>query len=53
MRSRRKPFADVETGQRSTIPVLLANIAYKIGRKLEWDSNNERFIGDAEANQYL
>jgi len=53
MRSRRKPFADVETGHRSTIPVLLANIAYKIKRKLKWDSDNERFIGDEEANQYL
>ena len=53
MRSRRKPFADVETGHRSTIPVLLANIAYKTKRKLKWDSDNERFIGDEEANQYL
>jgi hypothetical protein len=53
MRSRQKPFADVETGHRSTIPVLLANIAYKTKRKLKWDSDNERFIGDEEANQYL
>jgi predicted dehydrogenase len=53
MRSRRKPLADVETGQRSTIPVLVANIAYKTGRKLKWDSDSERFIGDEEANQYL
>ena len=53
MRSRRKPFADVETGHRSTIPVLLANMAYKTGRKLKWDSGNERFIGDPEADQYL
>jgi predicted dehydrogenase len=53
MRSRRKPFADVETGHRSTIPVLLANIAYKTLRKLKWDSDNERFIGDEEASQYL
>ena len=53
VRSRRKPFADVETGHRSTIPVLLANIAYKTGRKLKWDSDSERFIGDEEANQHL
>jgi hypothetical protein len=53
MRTRQKPFADVETGQRSTIPVLLANIAYKTGRKLKWDRENERFIGDEDANLYL
>jgi predicted dehydrogenase len=53
LRSRQKPLADVETGHRSTIPVLMANIAYRTGRKLKWDSGRERFIGDEEANQYL
>jgi Oxidoreductase family, C-terminal alpha/beta domain len=53
LRSRRRPFADVETGHKSTIPVLLANIAYKTGRKLKWDSQNEKFVGDEEANQHL
>jgi predicted dehydrogenase len=53
MRSRCKPFADVETGHRSTIPVLLANIAYKTRRKLTWGSDNERLIGEEEANSLL
>lgn len=53
LRSRGRPFADAETGHKSTIPVLLANIAYNTGRKLKWDSQNERFVGDEEANQYL
>ena len=53
LRSRRRPFADAETGHKSTIPVLLANIAYKTGRKLKWDSQNEKFVGDEEANQHL
>ena len=53
VKSRRKPLADVETGHKSTIPVLLANIAYKTGRKLKWDASNERFIGDEDADRYL
>jgi len=53
VKSRRKPLADVETGHKSTIPVLLANIAYKTGRKLKWDASNERFIGDRDADRYL
>jgi predicted dehydrogenase len=53
LRSRRRPFADVETGHRSTIPVLLANIAYKTGEKFKWDSQGERFVDNDPANQYL
>ncbi len=53
IRSRRRPAADVETGHKSTIPVLLANIAYRVGRKLKWDSKKEEFIDDKEASQYL
>ncbi|MEW5977862.1 MAG: Gfo/Idh/MocA family oxidoreductase [Acidobacteriota bacterium] len=53
MRSRRKPFADVETGHRSTIPVLLANIAYRTRRRLQWDFERESFVDDEAANRYL
>ena len=52
-KSRAKPFADVETGHKSTIPVLLANIAYKVNRKLRWDGALERFIDDPEADRLL
>jgi predicted dehydrogenase len=52
-KDRRRPLADVDTGHKSSIPVLLANIAYKTGRKLKWDSGQEQFVGDQEANSYL
>jgi len=31
----------------------LGNIAYKTGRRLYWDAENSRFIGDEDANGYL
>lgn len=52
-KNRRKPFADVGTGHRSSVPVLLANIAYKTGRKLKWDANQEHFADDAQADTFL
>jgi predicted dehydrogenase len=52
-KNRRKPFADAETGHRSSIPVLLANIAYKTGRKLKWDASQEHFVDDPQANTFL
>jgi predicted dehydrogenase len=32
---------------------LLANIAYRTGRRLAWDDANERIVGDKGADQYL
>jgi len=32
---------------------LLANIAYRTGRRLTWDDAHERIVGDKEANKYL
>ena len=52
-KSRKKPFADVETGLKSTIPTLIANIALKTGRKLHWDAVKERFVNDPEADNLL
>jgi len=51
--SRRRPAAEIEQGVRSTIAVLLAGIALKVGRKLHWDGQAERFIGDPQADRYL
>jgi predicted dehydrogenase len=52
----RKPSdlnADVEVGHCSAALCHLANIATRIGRRLRFDTEQERFIGDAEANAYL
>ncbi|MBI4325838.1 MAG: Gfo/Idh/MocA family oxidoreductase [Chloroflexi bacterium] len=53
LRSRRRPVADVEIGARSVTVCHLANLAYWYHRKLRWDPQNWRFVGDDEANQWL
>ena len=44
---------DIEIGHRSTNTCHLGNIAYKLGRKLDWDDETETFKGDKEANALL
>ncbi|HPO14434.1 MAG TPA: Gfo/Idh/MocA family oxidoreductase [Candidatus Hydrogenedentes bacterium] len=54
VRSRRMPSADIETGYQSALLVHLANIGVRLGgRRLEFDSVTEKFIGDEEANALL
>jgi len=53
MESRGRPAADIEQGVRSTNAVLLAGIALKVGRKLVWDGERERFLHDEQANRHL
>ena len=42
-----------ETAHRSCSACLLSWIGMKLGRKLEWDWQKERFVNDAEANAML
>ncbi|MDO6516995.1 Gfo/Idh/MocA family protein [Zobellia uliginosa] len=44
-------IADVEIGHRSATVGNICNIAYQLGRTLEWDPSKEKFIGDKEANK--
>jgi hypothetical protein len=54
IRSRKRPSADVEDGHISAALCHMANISYRVGdRKLAFDSGNETFGGDNEANRYL
>ena len=53
VKSRELPNADVEIGHRSTSMSLIANISLAVGRRLEWDAENEKFINDDEANELL
>jgi predicted dehydrogenase len=53
IREKRKPVADIEEGYISTSSVILANMAMDLGRPLRWDSQNERVIGDDEAQKRL
>jgi predicted dehydrogenase len=53
LRSRERPIADIEIGHRSTNTCHLGNIAYKLGRRVEWDADTETFKNDSEANALL
>jgi len=53
VKSRALPTSDIEIAHRSTNTCHLGNIAYKLGRKLEWDAENERFKNDPEADALL
>ncbi|MBI4579895.1 MAG: Gfo/Idh/MocA family oxidoreductase [Planctomycetes bacterium] len=54
VRAGRQPdVGDVETGHRSTIPGHLANISFRVGRKVYWDPAAERIKSDDEANNLL
>jgi predicted dehydrogenase len=51
--SRGRPVADIEEGAVSTTACILANIAMKLGRTLEWDAEKGRVVGDEPANALL
>jgi len=53
IKTREKPNADVEIGHRSISVCHLANIVRMLGRRLHWNPDEERFVGDEEANTYL
>jgi predicted dehydrogenase len=52
-KSREQPICDVEIGHRSVSMCHLGVIALRLGRKLQWDPAQERFIGDNDANKWL
>jgi len=53
VRSGRQTENDLEIGHVSSIPGHLANISYRVGRKLRWDAEKEAIIGDEEASKHL
>lgn len=53
VKSRTQPESNLEYARRMTIPMHLGIISYRLGRKLNWNSNKEKFIDDSEANQLL
>lgn len=48
-----KPVADIEQAHISTASCIMANIAMKLGRTLEWDATKQQVVGDEEANRLL
>jgi myo-inositol 2-dehydrogenase/D-chiro-inositol 1-dehydrogenase len=53
IKSRNEPISPVEKGHRACTVCLVTHIAMKLGRKLFWDPDAERFINDAEADSML
>jgi predicted dehydrogenase len=49
IKSRELPICDVEIGHRSASVCHLANMAVRLGRKVQWDPAKEQVIGDEEA----
>ena len=53
IKEHRETAAPAEVGHRSTSICHLGNIAMMLKRKLRWDPQAERFIGDEQANHML
>lgn len=53
IQSGKEPISPIEMGHRACTVCLVSHIAMKIGRKLEWSPENERFVDDEEANSFL
>jgi predicted dehydrogenase len=53
VKSRKDPYFPVDIGHRVSTVCHLANIALKLGRKVKWDPEAERFIQDEQANAML
>jgi predicted dehydrogenase len=49
MDSRQAPRSDVEIGHNSMLACHLGNIAFRVGRRVQWDAKAERIVGDDEA----
>ena len=53
MKTREKPNCDVAIASNTAINAHMGNIAYKVGRKVYWDQNNNSFQNDKQANELI
>jgi hypothetical protein len=53
VKTREKPFRDIELAVNTVAVSHLCIIAYQLQRSLKWDSAKQEFPGDAEANRLL
>ena len=51
VKTREKPFRDIELAVNSVAVPHLGMIAYELKRSLKWDPAKQEFTGDAEANR--
>ena len=52
-RKRENLNAEIEIGARAAGIVHLANISYRLGRRVTWDDAAHKFVGDSEANKMI
>jgi predicted dehydrogenase len=53
VKDRSLPISDVYTHHRAMTTCHLANIAIRLGRKIEWDAEREEIVGDNQARSFL
>ncbi len=53
VKTREKPFRDIELAANTAVVSHLGNIAYQLKRSLKWDAARQEFPGDAEANRFI
>jgi hypothetical protein len=51
--SRKDPVEPVEAGHRTASLCHVANIVMRLRRKVRWDPQGQRIVGDEEADQML
>ena len=52
MKDRTDPISDVYSHHSAMTTCHLANIAIRLGRKIQWNPKTEQVVGDNEANQW-
>ena len=53
VKTRQRPFRDLEPAVNTMTAPHLIGIAYRLGRSLEWDRATQRFVADEQANRFL
>ncbi len=53
VKTRQRPFRDIEIAHRAVTVCHLGNIAYWLGRPIRWDPEKEEILGDPEAARWL
>ncbi len=53
VKTRERPFRDIEVAHRTATVSHLGNIAYWLNRRLRWDPVKEEVLGDPEAGRWL
>jgi len=53
VKTRARPFRDIEVAINTVTVCHLGIIAYQLQRSLKWDAARQEFSGDEEANRFL